>query len=98
MALTTSELEFLSGEVWRVLKPGGLNIYTVRHTGDPQYGTGIARGENMYEIIVGFIVNFFSRERVEHLAKGFDILSIDEFEEGTLPRKLFQVTLRKRIN
>jgi hypothetical protein len=98
MALGTPELETLSLEVWRVLKPAGLNIYTVRHTGDPQYGTGIARGEDMYEISGGFIVHFFSREKVEYLAKGFDILSIDEFEEGTLPRKLFRVTLRKNIN
>lgn len=98
MALSTPELKGLSQEVWRVLKPRGLNIYTVRHTGDPQYGTGISRGEDMYESSGGFIVHFFSREKVEHLAKGFDILSIDEFEEGTLPRKLFRVTLRKRTN
>jgi len=29
------------------------------------------------------------------LAKGYDIVSIDEFEEGELPRKLFLVMLRK---
>ena len=98
MALGTPELERLSQEVWRVLKLGGLNIYTVRHTGDPQYGTGISRGEDMYEISGGFIVHFFSRDKVEHLAGGFEILNIDEFEEGTLPRKLFRVTLRKKIN
>ncbi|HWR24675.1 MAG TPA: class I SAM-dependent methyltransferase, partial [Methanosarcina sp.] len=28
MALTTAELEFLTSEIKRVLKPGGLNIYT----------------------------------------------------------------------
>ena len=44
----------------------------------------------------GFIVHFFSRDTVEHLAKGFDILSIAEFDEGTVPRKLFRVTLRKK--
>ena len=32
MALTTSELEFLSKEILRALKPGGLNFYTVRNT------------------------------------------------------------------
>ena len=95
MALTTSELEFLSNEVWRVLRPGGLNIYTVRHTDDPHYGTGIHRGEAMYEI-GGFIVHFFSEEKVEHLAKGYEILGIDTFEESKLPRKLFRVTLRKK--
>ena len=95
MALTTAELEFLSEEVRRVLKPGGLNIYTVRHTNDPDYGKGIHRGEDMYEV-GGFIVHFFSREKVEHLAKGYEIVEIDEFEEGRLPRKLFRVTLRKK--
>jgi len=95
MALTTSELEFLSREVRRVLRPKGLKMYTVRHTKDAHYGTGLHRGEDMYEV-GGFIVHFFSREKVEHLAKGYEIVSIDEFEEGDLPRKLFQVTLRKR--
>ena len=98
MALSTVEIERLSREIWRVLKPGGLNVYTVRHSGDPQYGTGIARGDDMFESTGGFTVHFFSREKVEQLAQGFDILSIDEFEESTLPRRLFRVTLRKKIS
>jgi SAM-dependent methyltransferase len=96
MALTTAELEFLSQEVRRVLKPKGINVYTVRHTQDAHYGTGIHRGEDMYEI-GGFIVHFFSKEKVEHLADGYEIMSIDEFQEGGLPRKLFRVTLRKQV-
>ena len=96
MALTTSELEFLSQEVRRVLKPNGINIYTVRHTDDAHYGTGIHRGEDMYEV-GGFIVHFFSKEKVEHLANGYQIMSVDEFEEGGLPRKLFRVTLKKQL-
>jgi SAM-dependent methyltransferase len=95
MALTTRNLEFLSDEVRRVLKPGGFNIYTVRNTRDPDYGTGIHRGEDMYEV-GGFVVHFFSREKAMHLAKGYDVVRIDEFEEGRLPRKLFRVTLRKQ--
>ena len=94
MALTTPELESLSDEVRRVLKLGGPNIYTVRHTGDAHYEQGIHRGEDMYEV-GGFIVHFFSKKKVEHLANGYQILSIDEFEEGGLPRKLFRVALRK---
>ncbi len=94
MALTTKELEFLSNEIRRVLKPGGLNIYTVRHTGDADYGTGIHRGEDMYEV-GGFIVHFFSKEKVNHLAQGYQVVDVSEFEEGSLPRKLFRVTLRK---
>ena len=97
MALTTAELERLSQEVRRGLVPGGLNVYTVRHTGDAHRGTGIHRGEEMWEV-GGFIVHFFDREKVVHLASGFEIVGIDEFEEGGLPRKLFRVTLRKTIN
>jgi SAM-dependent methyltransferase len=94
MALTTVELEFLSQEIRRVLKPGGLNIYTARNTSDAHYRTGIHRSEDLWEA-GGFVVHFFSREKVEHLAKGYDIINIEEFEEGDLPRKLFLVTLRK---
>ncbi len=95
MALTTTELERLSDEVRRVLKPGGLHVYTVRHTGDAHYGTGIHRGEDMYEV-GGFIVHFFSAEKIRQLARGCEIVSINGFEEGGLPRKLFRVTLRKK--
>lgn len=94
MALTTADLEFLSHEVKRVLKPGGICTYTVRHTSDPHYGTGIHRGEDMYEV-GGFIVHFFSSDKVEQLAKGYEVVDITEFEEGPLPRKLFYVSLRK---
>ncbi len=95
MALTTKELEYLNSEIRRVLKPNGLNVYTVRHVGDADYGTGIHQGEDLYEI-GGFIVHFFSKEKVERLSKGYEIVDIDEFEEGALPRKLFRVTMRKK--
>ena len=73
---------------------GGLNIFTVRHTGDPHFGTCIHRGEEMYEV-GGFIVNFFDRAKIDLVSHGYDLLSVDEFEEGGMPRKLFRVTLRK---
>lgn len=95
MALTTGELESLCSEIKRVLRPGGITIYTARHTRDAHYGTGIHRGEDMYEIAGGFIVHFFSREKVERLAKGYESFEIEEFEEGELPRKLYMVTMRK---
>lgn len=97
MAFATKELAFLTQEIRRVLKPGGLHIYTVRHTGDAHYGRGIHHGEDLYETN-GFIVHFFSLEKIEQLAQGFEIVSIDDFEEGSLPRKLFRVTLKKRID
>ena len=94
MALTTTELEFLSNEICRILKPGGICIYTVRNTNDVHFGQGIHRGEDMYEVN-GFIVHFFSEEKVKQLSKGFEVLNLDSFEEGELPRKLYYVVLKK---
>ena len=94
MALTVKELQFLSTEILRVLKNSGVNIYTVRHTGDGDYKNGIHRGENLYEND-GFIVHFFSKEKVKQLSNGFDIVNIENFEEGEFPIKLFRVTLKK---
>jgi len=96
MPLLTTELAFLNAEICRVLKPGGFNIYTVRHTQDAHYKQGIHRGEDMYEM-GGFIVHFFSPEKVHTLTKGFELIEIENFNEGTLPRKLFRVVLKKAM-
>ena len=94
MALTTVELASLAGEIRRVLRPGGVCVYTVRNTADAHYRQGIHRSEDMYEMN-GFIVHFFSREKIYSLAEGYEVMDIAEFEEGALPRKLFRVTLKK---
>ncbi len=95
MALSTSDLINLNKEVCRILKPGGINIYTARHTGDGDYKNGTHIGEDLYEND-GFIVHFLSRDKINQLSKGFEILDIGEFEEGKFPRKLFLVTLKKK--
>lgn len=95
MALTTAELKTLSDDIHRVLKPGGLNIYTARNTADPDYRSGIHRGEEMYELEGGFIVHFFTRKKVEWLAEKFELVGVDQFEESRLPKRLFLVTLKK---
>ena len=94
MALSNLDLENLNNEICRVLKPGGINIYTVRHTDDGDYKNGTHIGEDLYEND-GFIVHFFSKDKVNQLSKGFDILDIEKFEEGKFPRKLFIVKKRK---
>ena len=95
MALTTAELEYLNSEICRILKSGGINIYTVRNTEDGDYKNGTHIGEDLYEND-GFIVHFFSEEKVRKITDGFNIKSIKKFEEGMFPRKLFKVTLKKK--
>ena len=95
MALSISDLKNLNKEISRILRPGGINIFTVRHVGDGDYKNGIHRGEDLYEND-GFIVHFFSKEKIEKISDGFKILEIENFEEGTFPRKLYRVTLKKQ--
>ena len=96
MAFTFDELIKLNNEIKRVLKPGGVNIYTARNTDDGDYKKGIHRGEDLYEID-GFIIHFFSEKTIQNLMNGYENLSIEYFEEGSFPRKLFFVC-NKKIN
>ena len=89
-----SNLKNLNNEICRILKPAGINIYTARHTEDGDYKNGIHRGEDLYEND-GFIVHFFSEKKIKDLTSGFNILEIEKFQEGSFPRKLFKVTLKK---
>jgi SAM-dependent methyltransferase len=94
MALTTPELERLVADVRRVVRPGGLVVYTARTTDDPHYGAGVAHGDDMYEH-GGFVVHFFDRALIDRLASGFALLEVTEFTEGDLPRRLARVTMRR---
>ena len=95
MALTNFELKNLNNEFCRILKFNGINIYTVRHTQDGDYKKGIHRGEDLYEND-GFIVHYFSSNKINSLLDGFENLSIENFEEGSFPRKLFFVQNKKK--
>ena len=95
MALTTSDLENLNKEIHRTLKPGGINIYTVRHTNDGDFKKGVQIVEDMYEND-GFIVHFFSKNKINSLMNGFVNLETTNFEEGSFPRKLFFVCNKKK--
>jgi len=95
MALTIADLQKLNNEIHRILKPNGLNIYTVRHTNDGDYKNGKHIGEDLYEND-GFIVHYFSEEKVNSLLNGFKNIALEKFEEGTFPRKLFFVVNEKK--
>ena len=94
MALTTDELTGLADEVRRVLRPGGLCVYTVRHAGDAHFGAGRDLGDNLYEN-GGFVVHFFDRPLVDRLARGFELVEVTAFDEGSLPRRLWRITMRR---
>ena len=95
MALTIADLQKLNNEIQRILKPNGLNIYTVRHTNDGDFQNGNHIGEDLYEND-GFIVHYFSEEKVNSLLNGFKNITLEKFEEGTFPRKLFFVVNEKK--
>ena len=95
MALTTEDLAKLNNEIKRILKPGGINIYTVRHTNDGDFQNGNHIGEDLYEND-GFIVHYFSEEKVNSLLNGFKNISLEKFEEGAFPRKLFFIVNEKK--
>ena len=94
MALNNINLLNLNDQIYRILKKNGVNIYTARNTNDGDYKNGIHRGENLYEND-GFIVHFFSKEKVNEICKGFKVLNVENFEEGNFPRKLFFVENKK---
>ncbi|MFJ5774373.1 class I SAM-dependent methyltransferase [Streptomyces sp. NPDC093094] len=91
MALSTQEIRTAVGEIRRVLRPGGVLVHTVRHTGDAHYGAGTAHGDDIYEH-GGFAVHFFDCALVDALADGWTLNEIHPFEEGDLPRRLWRVT------
>ena len=95
MAFSIDEIEKMNKEVNRVLKKGGINILTVRNTSDGDYNNGEHIGEDLYEN-QGFIVHFFSEDKIKRLLNGFELIDINRFNEGKFPRKLFKVTLKKK--
>ena len=91
MALSTAEIRSIMNEIARVLRPGGLLVYTVRHTGDAHYGHGINHGDGIYEH-GGFAVHFFDEALLNDLARGWHMHEVHAFQEGELPRRLWRIT------
>ena len=71
------------------------SIYTVRNHTDSDFKKGTHRGEDMYEMN-GFIVHYFSENKIKSLLDGFINISIENFDEGSFPRKLSLVINKKK--
>jgi SAM-dependent methyltransferase len=99
MALSRSELRSLVGEIRRVLRPGGLLVYTVLHTGDPCYATGSPCGDELYEDLYddeqGLAERYFHRGLVDELAAGWELVDVEELTDGTPVRSMWRVIQAK---
>lgn len=99
MELSEEEVSFGLRECRRILKPGGLNIYSVRNDNDPHYGKFLQVGDDMWQNPMGFVVHFFSKDKVRRLSSGYQIERVVEFDDESPPfvKKLYEVVLRKPI-
>ena len=99
MELREEELQFIMDECRRVLRPGGVNLYSVRNDHDPHFRKGLHRGEDMWQSPAGFVVHFFTEEKVRRLARGYDVMRIREFDDPAkqYTRRLYEVLLRKPL-
>ncbi|MDQ6667762.1 MAG: class I SAM-dependent methyltransferase [Thermoproteota archaeon] len=92
MRFSLYELHFIFLEMKRVLKPKGLNFFSVRNYNDKSYGKGVEIERGIYDIN-GFQVRFFTEKEIQDLMKGFELLWIrEEYEE---PVTLYLVSSRK---
>lgn len=97
MELWEKEIQFILDECRRVLRPGGLNLYSVRNDHDPHFQKGPHKGEDMWQNPIGFVVHYFSEEKIKRLANGYEIIHVREFDDPSPPftKKLYEVLLKK---
>jgi len=94
MWFSFEELHFILSEIRRVLKPRGLNLFSVRNQNDDSYGKGIEIDKGIYDIN-GFQIRFFTEKEIIDLmaSEYFEILWLqEEYEE---PVSLYLVSSRK---
>ncbi|MEV6286916.1 class I SAM-dependent methyltransferase [Kribbella sp. NPDC051770] len=92
MAFTRTELRSLLNEIRRVLRPGGLFVYSVWSTEDPCYAKSPEVGDGLYSKD-GFAARFFDPTLINDLADQWELGGADLYDEGR--RKLWRVTQAK---
>ena len=94
MRFTDDQLKYLFNEVNRVLKNGGLNLFSVRSENDAMYKKGTVVEKNIYDIN-GFQIRFFTKPDLTKisLSNGFEPHKITEAYEE--PASLYCVFARK---
>jgi len=92
MRFSFDELKFILSEVKRVLKDNGFHFFSVRNQNDKFYAKGTKVDDDIYDIN-GFQIRFFTKQEIENLLTGFEILEIKEDRED--PVTLYLVSSRK---
>ncbi|WP_203790475.1 class I SAM-dependent methyltransferase [Paractinoplanes rishiriensis] len=65
-------------EIARVLRPGGLLVFSVKSTEDPYYGDGEPLGENIFRR-KGHVRHFFDEGNIKDLLEGWTVESIESY-------------------
>jgi SAM-dependent methyltransferase len=93
MRFSFEQLHFILSEIRRVLKPRGLNFFSVRNQNDNSYGKGAEVDKGIYDIN-GFQIRFFAEKEIRNLVESeqFEILWIQEAYEE--PVTLYLVSSR----
>ena len=94
MRFTDAQLKYLFFEVNRVLKNGGLNLFSVRSNNDAMYKKGTEVEKNIYDIN-GFQIRFFTKSDLKNisLSNDFEPYKITEVYEE--PSSIYCVFARK---
>lgn len=74
---STPKTEQIFGEIWRVLKEGGIFAAFVNSVNDPEFNTGTRIEQEFFEI-EGMTKRFFSVFSMEHFTKGFQVVLLDD--------------------
>lgn len=94
MKFTDDQLKYLFVEVNRVLKDGGLNLFSVRSDNDSMYKKGTEVEKNIYDIH-GFQIRFFTMSDIRNICmlNGFEPYKITAAYEE--PASLYRVFAKK---
>ncbi len=94
MRFSSKEIHFILLEVNRVLKPNGLNFFSVRNHNDKFYGRGIEVENGIYDI-GGFEIRFFSKEEILELISDENFQVLWMKEECEEPVTLYLLATKK---
>lgn len=84
-------------EIWRVLRPGGLLVFSVKSTKDRDYGVGVRLGEHIFDRD-GHVRHFFDEAYAKTLLEGWAVELIEPCEgtyAGTEPSAFLRAVARR---